>query len=248
MNGHRFEQSHTQDLENCVETLGQPQAFLEDRDEDVDADGDPHLGLHRVGGRPVEGLDAQALLDPYLKALRRARSEMKSCVTRSVRSGDRHLRARPSAPEGGAQGRQGNAVAVSFSVLCLLSPVLRSLGNRCHRSHISAVSAAGWCPGGASQSLAERLALMDQPRWPLHGRRRMRLAVRFPFRQDPIGGFRQVARDRADRLRVPLPLLDPQIEATDVSLGSDPMAEADRIRGFDEGPQSRPHKIGQAGK
>ena len=64
MNGHGLEQGHTQHLENCVETLRKPQALLEDRDEDVDTDRDPHLGLHRVGGRPIEGLDPQVLLDP----------------------------------------------------------------------------------------------------------------------------------------------------------------------------------------
>ena len=69
IDGHLLEQRHAQDLENCVETLWKPQALLEDRDEAVDADGHPHLRLHRVGGRPVEGFDTQVLLDPLEKEL-----------------------------------------------------------------------------------------------------------------------------------------------------------------------------------
>ena len=63
MQGHFLEQGDTQDLENCVETLRQPEALLQDRDEHVHSDRNPDLGLHGVLGGAVEGLDPQVLLD-----------------------------------------------------------------------------------------------------------------------------------------------------------------------------------------
>lgn len=41
------------------------QAFLQNGDEQVNGDGAPDLGAHRVGRRAVKGLDAQMLLDPF---------------------------------------------------------------------------------------------------------------------------------------------------------------------------------------
>ena len=41
--------------------------------------------------------------------------------------------------------------------------VLQGCGCRCHRSHIFAVIAAGWCPGGTAHSMAERLARRAYP-------------------------------------------------------------------------------------
>ncbi len=55
-----------------------------------------------------------------------------------------------------------------------------------------------------------------------------------------MGGFRQVARDRADRLRVPLPALEARVEAADVAPGMDLPIQTDRIRGLDEGPLEIP--------
>jgi hypothetical protein len=43
--------------------------LLEDRGQHVDADRDPALGLHRVLGGPVEGLDASVRLDPLEEEL-----------------------------------------------------------------------------------------------------------------------------------------------------------------------------------
>ena len=70
---------------------------------------------------------------------------------------------RPGAPEGGAQGRATILPGRSqcrFGSLPFPPYRLRGCGCRCHRNHIFAVIAAGWCPGGTSQSIAERLALM----------------------------------------------------------------------------------------
>ena len=75
---------------------------------------------------------------------------------------------------------------------------------------------------------------MGTSRWSLRGRRRV--PVRFPLSEDPIGGFRQVARDRPDRCRVPLPLLDARIEATDVLVRAGGVRAIGGTRGLDEGP------------
>ena len=75
---------------------------------------------------------------------------------------------------------------------------------------------------------------MGTSRCSLRGRRRV--AVRLPLAQDPIGGFRQVARDRADRRRVPLPPLDARIEATDVLVRSGGARAIGGARRLDEGP------------
>ena len=41
------------------------QTFFQNGDEQVNGDGNPDLGAHRVGRRAVKGLDAQMLLDPF---------------------------------------------------------------------------------------------------------------------------------------------------------------------------------------
>jgi len=41
------------------------QAFFQNSDEQIDGDGCPDLGAHRVGRGAVEGFDAQMLLDPF---------------------------------------------------------------------------------------------------------------------------------------------------------------------------------------
>ena len=41
------------------------QTFFQNGDEQVNGDGTPNLGAHRVGRRAVKGLDAQMLLDPF---------------------------------------------------------------------------------------------------------------------------------------------------------------------------------------
>jgi hypothetical protein len=41
------------------------QLFLDDRNEDVDRDGNPDLGLHCILGCAVECFDAQVLFDPF---------------------------------------------------------------------------------------------------------------------------------------------------------------------------------------
>ena len=42
----------------------QSKLLLDDRHQDIDADGDPNLRPHSVLGGAVEALDAQVLLDP----------------------------------------------------------------------------------------------------------------------------------------------------------------------------------------
>ena len=39
--------------------------LLDDSDQDIDAHGDPELGLHRIFRGAVERLDPQVLLDPF---------------------------------------------------------------------------------------------------------------------------------------------------------------------------------------
>ena len=48
-----------------VEAGLQAEPFSDDGDQDVDADGDPDLGLDRVFAGTEEAFDAQMLLDPF---------------------------------------------------------------------------------------------------------------------------------------------------------------------------------------
>ena len=77
----------------------QSKLLLDDRHQDIDADGDPNLRPHSVLGSAVKALDAQVLLDPL---------EEQS-----------HL---PSAPVWGADGRcwQGKLVSQEHQVLARL--------------------------------------------------------------------------------------------------------------------------------
>ena len=56
-------------MEQCVERGFELEALLDNGDEDVDRDGDPDLGFHRVFGCPEELLDPQMLLDPLEEQL-----------------------------------------------------------------------------------------------------------------------------------------------------------------------------------
>ena len=62
-----LEDCHTQDLENCVETLVETELFLDDRNENIHRYRDPDLRLHGVFGGAVKGLDSQVLFDPFEK-------------------------------------------------------------------------------------------------------------------------------------------------------------------------------------
>ena len=64
MNGHTLEQGDTQDLEEFVEAVLEPELLLEDGHQHVHTDRGPDLGLHRIHGGAVERLDPQVLLDP----------------------------------------------------------------------------------------------------------------------------------------------------------------------------------------
>ncbi len=69
MNWHMLEQCDTQNLETFVEAVIEAEILFEDGHQDVHADGDPHLSLHGVDRRAVEGLDAQVLFDPLEEQL-----------------------------------------------------------------------------------------------------------------------------------------------------------------------------------
>ncbi len=70
LNERRFlEYGHAQNLQDCVETGVDVEAFFEDGDQDVDRDGDPDLGLDGVLGGAEEALDAQVLFDPFEEQL-----------------------------------------------------------------------------------------------------------------------------------------------------------------------------------
>ncbi len=64
-----FDHGEAEDLQNCVETGLQAEAFSDDGDEQLDGDGDPDLGLDRVLGSAEERLDAQVLFDPLEEQL-----------------------------------------------------------------------------------------------------------------------------------------------------------------------------------
>ena len=44
--------------------MGEVQLLLDDGNENINADGDPDLGLHRVFRGTIERLDSEVLLDP----------------------------------------------------------------------------------------------------------------------------------------------------------------------------------------
>ena len=63
-NGSFLENVDLQDLQNCVEVSGQMKSFLQDCNQQINADSDPDLGFDSVGGCAVKGFDSQMLLDP----------------------------------------------------------------------------------------------------------------------------------------------------------------------------------------
>lgn len=70
-----LKQSDPQHVEHVVETPVECQVCRHDGHKDIDADREPELRLHRVGGRPVERRDPHVLRDPsadplYLPATR----------------------------------------------------------------------------------------------------------------------------------------------------------------------------------
>ena len=64
-NGHFLENRNTQDLQKSVETEFEVELFLDDRNQDVGGHSNPDLGLDRVLGSAVEGLDPEMLFDPF---------------------------------------------------------------------------------------------------------------------------------------------------------------------------------------
>jgi hypothetical protein len=154
---------------------------------------------------------------PYLKALLWARPITVAGQTPCGRLGDTPRLSRPSAPEGGAQGRRtvprsvlGSSVSLPTGCRASGAGVIGTLAS-------PSVRHAGVPEGCRNQipSVARSWALRAGPSVDDAGRA-AGSRVRFPLGQDPIGGFGHVARDRTDRCRVPLPLLDARSEATDV--------------------------------
>ena len=62
-----LEKRYAQNLENFVHTGLQTEFLLHDGYQNINADSNPHLGLHRIGRGPVECLDPEMLLDPFEK-------------------------------------------------------------------------------------------------------------------------------------------------------------------------------------
>src|ERR1700738_2810644 len=60
-----LEKPQAQNLQNLVQAAVDLEFLLDDRDQDVGADGNPDLRLHGGLGRAIKGLDAQMLLDPF---------------------------------------------------------------------------------------------------------------------------------------------------------------------------------------
>ena len=67
--GRFLEERDAENLEHCVEVQPQLESLPGNRDQQVTADGRPHLGLDRVFRRAVESLDAQVLFDPLEEQL-----------------------------------------------------------------------------------------------------------------------------------------------------------------------------------
>jgi len=51
-------------VEKCRVNRLNAKTLPDDRDEDVNGNSDPDLGLHGVRAGPIEGLDSEVLLDP----------------------------------------------------------------------------------------------------------------------------------------------------------------------------------------
>ena len=62
--GKEIELEQTQYL---LQRTAQPGLEIQERNQQVHAQGDPELSQHRVGGSPQKGLDLQVLLDPLEK-------------------------------------------------------------------------------------------------------------------------------------------------------------------------------------
>ena len=60
-----LEECDAENLQNVGEAAIDLEFLLQDGDEDVDADGDPDLGLHGVLRVAVERFDAEVLFDPF---------------------------------------------------------------------------------------------------------------------------------------------------------------------------------------
>jgi hypothetical protein len=65
INRYFLERVNAQDLENFVEIFLQMELLFQDGHKNVDANGDPNLGLHRIGCGAKEAFDVQVLLDPF---------------------------------------------------------------------------------------------------------------------------------------------------------------------------------------
>lgn len=52
-----------------MEGAGKPQLLVQDRHQEVDAHGDPYLGLHRIGRRTIVVLDAEVAFQPLEEKL-----------------------------------------------------------------------------------------------------------------------------------------------------------------------------------
>jgi hypothetical protein len=56
---HFLECGDAEQLQDCVESGLEDEAFIDDRDEHIDAYGDPDLGLHRILAGAEEAFDAR---------------------------------------------------------------------------------------------------------------------------------------------------------------------------------------------
>ena len=69
MQRHFFKRMNTQKLQSSVQCSGQVQLLVQDGDHQVNRDGNPDLGLHRVGTRSVVVFDAEGSFDPAKEQL-----------------------------------------------------------------------------------------------------------------------------------------------------------------------------------
>ena len=60
---------NAQNLQSSVESSGQLELLVKDRDYQIGADRNPDLGLHRVGARAVVMFDSQVAFDPAKEQL-----------------------------------------------------------------------------------------------------------------------------------------------------------------------------------
>ena len=79
LDGDLIEKSSGENLEDCVEGVGQTKAFFRDGDQGIGGHRGPDLDFDGIGRGSKETLDAQMLLDPFEEQLNLPALMVDSC-------------------------------------------------------------------------------------------------------------------------------------------------------------------------